>query len=120
MSKTASGAIVVHAQSLQGLRLNISRNGDAAAPLANGHDAVLHLQAGDRITVEVEATSSPLADLDAQTRKVIADNPQAGPDLTDAKPPRDPAEASTTGAEPTGGAVTSDTGATRTRSTRAS
>lgn len=131
--KPQSARIIIAANALVGALVHVSnsRGGDAV-PLQAGHDTVLNLKPGDRITVEIasderwvekqRAKEGP-TDLDQAARDDIAANPQAGPDLSgepgmtlaeglksaDADQPVVAADA---------GEVTVDTGATRTRTTR--
>lgn len=132
--KPQSARIIIAANALVGATVNVSNSkGGEAVPLHAGHDSVLNLKPGDTVTIEIGSDERWLekqrgkegfTDLDKAARDDIAANPQAGPDLSgepgmtlaeglksaDADQPVVAADA---------GEVTADTGATRTRSTRA-
>lgn len=128
--KQQTAQITILASALVGALVTIQREGAEPQQLLAGHDALQHLKPGDKVTIEVasderwveaqkqaeakaaeaakpdDVDHGKLADLDKAARDDIAANPAAGPDLS-----------GKADVEPSPGNVTSDTGATRTRST---
>lgn len=133
--KSQFARIVVAANAGLGTTVTVgSSRGGEPVPLPVGHDHVLNLKPGDKITIEVgnderwlekqRAKDGGLTDLDQAAREDIAANPQAGPDLSgEPGMTLDQGLKVADGDQPVvaadAGEVTADTGATRTRTTRA-
>lgn len=128
-----SAKIAILAKALTGTVVHVEIEGRDPLVVEGGSDHELNLKPGDRLTVvvgsddrwlEKQQAKAKLTDLDKAARDDIAANPQAGTDLS-----RDAGmtlaeglkadEATQPDVAVDAGEVTADTGATRSRSTRA-